>query len=158
MNRKIHDLSTKEVLALAIHVEQENGDRLRNFAKAFDGHDPEVASKFRELAEEEDCHKEWLTQKFKRRFKGPVPSIQGVNVEGLEEIMAWNAADFEDLNRNQADQIYQAALEMEYRARKFYQAAESIAVDKSLILLFRQLAGMEDDHVGWLEQRIQVVL
>jgi len=155
MSRKISELSSKEVLAIAIQIEKENGDCLRKFADAFEGHNKEVAQKFRELAEEEDCHHEWLSQKFKRRFHGEVPAPPTADVEGLKQALAWDESEFKVFDSLKAEKIFQMALETENRARSFYQEAERTAIDKSLALLFRQLATMEDDHAGWLEERIK---
>jgi rubrerythrin len=153
MNRKISELSVKEVLALAIQIEQENGDRLRQFAETLNGRDPEAAEKFRELAMEEDCHKEWLVQKFNRRFKSPLPHVDGSEVEGMEDAMVWGGpVKYRAL---EADQVYQTALAAENRAKEFYRKAGLTTLDKSLFLLFRQLATMEDGHVDWLERKIQ---
>ena len=157
MSRKISELSPKEVLALAIQIEQANGECLRKFAKAFDGYDPKVAEKFRELAEEEDLHEVWLTEKFKSRFKGPIPPIEALDVEDMGAAVEWESPPNNVVDILKADEIYQQALAAEYRARKFYEEAGSVASDKSLVLLFRQLAKMENDHAGWLEKKIQAL-
>jgi erythrin-vacuolar iron transport family protein len=154
MTRKISELSPKEVLAIAIRIEQANGKLLRHFAEAFDSYDKKAAERFLELAEEEDLHETWLTEKFRRRFKGPIPPINELDVEGVKEVIKWNELKNKPSGGLEAGKIYQLALEAENRARIFYQEAGSIAADKSLVLLFRQLAKMENDHAGWLENKI----
>lgn len=155
MSRKISELKPEEILALAIHLERANGRHLRLFADAFEGRDPEAAQKFRELAAEENRHEEWLLEKFKRRFTGPVPSVGEFDVEGVMEILQWEAQGenfYEDLK---GSKIFQLALESENRARKFYQDAVPLTNDKSVSLLFRVLAAMEQDHVDWLVKKIK---
>ena len=155
MTRKIADLKPEEILALAIHLERANGRHLRLFADAFEERDPEAAQKFRELAAEENRHEEWLMEKFKRRFTGPVPPISEFDVEGVMEILQWEARGerfYEDLN---GPKIFRMALESENRARQFYQEAVGLTEDKSVVILFRMLAAMERDHVEWLEKKIQ---
>ncbi len=155
MTRKISELSPKEVLALAVRIEQANGKLMRNFAGAFLSYDKNAAEKFLELAEEEDLHEAWLTEKFKRRFKGLIPPINEFDVEGVKEVIEWDEPKSLIVDGVEADKVYQLALEAENRARLFYQEAGTVAADKSLMLLFRQLAKMENDHAGWLEEKIQ---
>ena len=155
MIRKIGELSPKEVLALAIHIEQANGRRLRHFADAFSGRDGQVTEKFQELAEEERQHEIWLTEKFKRRFKGPIPSISEFDVKGVVEAVEWDDSEHAIFGSLTPDQVFRLALVAENNARRFYEEAESTAIDKSLRLLFRQLGAMENDHAGWLEKKIQ---
>jgi rubrerythrin len=155
MTRKIQELSPKEVLALAIHVEQANGRRLTHFADAFDGYDNEVAAKFRELAEEERQHEVWLTHKFQRRFKGPIPDVREFDVEEVIEAVEWDDSEHQIFDSLNADEVFKLALAAEDQAQAFYKKAATIKGDKSLILLFRQLSEMEKDHAGWLKKRIQ---
>ena len=155
MARKINELTPKEVLALAIHLEQSNANRLRQFARSLDGHDETSARQFQELAEEEDHHEEWLTEKFKRRFTGPIPSIEELEVPELMDAVEWDASENKILEDLKGKNVFQLALDLENRATKFYQEAETVEADKFLALLFRQLADMEQEHVRWLELKIQ---
>jgi len=155
MSRKINELTPKEVLALAICVEQANGKRLRLFAEIFQAREPETARKFLELAEEEDRHEQWLTEKFKRRFGGSIPPISEFDVEGVVEAIEWDAPEKQIAEGLKDDLVFQLALDSENRARNFYQDAVGLVEDKSLALLFRMLAAMERDHVGWLEDKIE---
>lgn len=155
MSRKINELSAQEVLALAIRIEQANGRRLRLFADDFESHDPEVAKRFRELAQEEDEHEEWLTQKFKRRFKGPVLPIGEFDVEGVVEAIEWEDSGHRLFDGLRAEKVFELAFQSEERASQFYQEAGSVAMDPSLALLFRQLAEMEKKHSSWIEKKIR---
>jgi rubrerythrin len=156
MTRKIKDLSPKEVLALAIHVEQANGRRLRNFAHAFDGYDQVVADKFNELAAEEDLHEKWLQEKYKKMFKDPLPDVREFDVEEVVEAVEWDDSEHMIFDSLKAENVFQLALNAETGARGFYlQAAQVVAKDKELAKLFQELSGMEDEHVGWLKKHIQ---
>lgn len=153
MNRRIQDLNPKEILALAIALEQANGRCFQQFAVAFAGHDDQAASKWWELAEEESTHEEWLTGKFQRRFEGPVPSISQLGMEGFLKDLGFDP-ELPARQNFKADQVYRIALDAENRAARFYQEAESSAGDPSVALLFRQLAVMEKEHSDWLVQKM----
>lgn len=156
MTRKISELSSKEVLALAIHIEVANKNRLRNFAHAFTGYDDDVEQKFNELAEEEGMHESWLQQKFKKMFKGPVPKVGEFDVEEVVEAVEWDDSEHLIFDSLKAENVYRLALDAENGARNFYQVAVKTVKDKSLIKLFKELAGMEDDHVGWLKKKLGI--
>lgn len=156
MTRKIKDLSPEEILALAIHVEQANGRRLRNFAHAFDGYDQAVADKFTDLASEEDLHEKWLQEKFKKMFKGPLPEVREFDVEEVIEAVEWDDSEHQIFDSLKADDVFKLALNAETSARTFYEkAALAVRKDKELTKLFKELSGMEDDHAVWLKKRIQ---
>ncbi|HJT24874.1 MAG TPA: ferritin family protein [bacterium] len=156
MTRKINELSPKEILALAIHIEQANKNRLRNFAHAFSGYDQEVEGKFNELAEEEGFHEAWLQQKFEKMFKGPVPKVTEFDVEEVVEAVEWDDSEHQIFDSLKAENVYRLALDAENGARNFYQVAIKTVKEKSLVKLFKELAGMENDHVEWLKKRIGV--
>ena len=156
MTRKIQELSPKEALALAIHVEQANGRRLKNFAHAFDGYDQTVADKFIELAAEEELHEKWLQEKFKKLFEGPLPDVREFDVEEVIEAVEWDDSEHQIFDSLKADDVFKLALEAEDSAKAFYQkAAQVVSKEKELAKLFGELSAMEDDHAGWLKKRIQ---
>lgn len=155
MTRKISGLSSKEVLALAIHVERSNGRRLRRFADAFDGYDDAVAKQFRDLAEEEDRHEAWLAEKFKMMFKGPVPAVGEFDVEEVVEAVEWDDSEHQIFDSLKAGNVFKLALQAEENAREFYRKAETAVKDKALSRLFHELAEMENGHMEWLEKGIK---
>lgn len=140
---------------MAISIEQANGRFLRQFADAFEGKDPQVSRRFRELAEEEAVHEEWLTEKFKRRFEGPVPAVPWVNVQGLEDAVEWAHPGIPVSEDLEEEEVFILALAAEKRASEFYRRAGLATMDKSLFLLFRQLVAMEKGHADWLKEQIQ---
>lgn len=156
MTRKISELSPKEVLALAIHIEQANKKRLLNFANAFTGYDDQVEKKFNELAEEEGLHEAWLQQKFKKMFKGSVPKVTEFDVEEVVEAVEWDDSEHQIFDSLKAENVFRLALDAENAARNFYQVAIRTVKDKSLTKLFKELAGMENDHVEWLKKHIGI--
>jgi len=156
LTRKISELSPKEVLALAIHIESANKIRLQNFANAFSGYDGDVAEKFNELAEEEGLHEAWLRQKFKALFKGAVPKIDQSDIQEVVEAVDWDESEQQIFDSLKAENVYRMALDAENEARNFYQVAIKTVKNPSLAKLFKELAGMENDHVEWLKKRIGI--
>ena len=155
MPRKINELTVKEALALAIHLERSNGRLLQHFAEYLRDRDELSARQFLELAEEENHHEEWLTEKFKRRFTGPIPEIYELEVPEAVAAVEWDPSEIKLKQALKARNVFQLALEVENRAKSFYKEAETLETDKFLALLFRQLSSMEDEHAKWLELKIR---
>ena len=155
MARKIKDLTPREVLALAVRLEQANALRLRNFALAFQKQDPGTSARFDQLAREEDLHEEWLQAKYRKMFGSAVPPAENLDVEGLEKALEWDDADYGALEGSRGDRVFRQALEAEQKARNFYLKAKRSAKSKALAKLFAELAEMEQGHTGWLAEKIE---
>ncbi|HEY5037986.1 MAG TPA: ferritin family protein [bacterium] len=156
MTRKLEELTPKEVLALAISIEQSNGKALHNFAEMFDGYDQEVSKNFEEMSVEEGHHEQLLLQKFKKLFKGPIPEITNFDVEEVVEAIDLDDSEHLIFDSLKAKQVYQLAYEAEKRARSFYEKAMKTVKNKELASLFKELAEMEGDHATWLEIKIKL--
>lgn len=154
MTRKLEELSPKEILAVAISVEQNNQKTLRNFSEMFEGYDEEVSKNFEEMAKEEASHEEFLNQKFKKMFKGPVPAMTPHDVEEVIEAIDLDDSEFLIFDSLKARQVYQLAWETEKKAREFYEKASKTVKDHVLKNLFKELAEMEKEHAGWLDQKL----
>lgn len=153
--RHFEELKPPEVMALAIHIEQANARRFRTFADVFEGYDEEVARRFEELAKEEDEHEWKLVDEFHRHFGESIPSIDENDVDVVIE-----SADLDDAEHQIFDslaplRVYELALKAEELARGFYIRAAKACQDPRLVDLYKSLGEMEDDHVGWLEEKIK---
>ncbi len=155
MTRKIKDLTPQEVLALAIRIEQANALRLRNFAFAFQNYDKNVSGQFEELAGEEDSHEKWLQARYKKMFKGPLPLVDDLEVEGIADAMEWDDSEYLVFDSLRADHVYHLAMKAEKKAKSFYEKAQKTTKDKGLAKLFEELAQMEEGHTGWLAEKIE---
>ena len=154
MTRKIEELEPKEVLALAISIEQANQKALRNFSEMFDGYDAEVSRNFEEMALEEARHEEMLQQMFKKKYKGPVPAMDSFAIEGVVEAVDLDDSEFLIFDSFKAQQVYQACWGAERRARDFYLKAMKSVKDVEMANLFHDLAEMEEEHSDWLEKKL----
>ena len=155
MTRKLEELSPKEMLALAISIEQSNQKALHNFSDMFNGYDDEVSKNFEEMSVEEGRHEQILLEKFKNMFKGPVPEISNFDVEEVVEAIDFDDSEHLIFDSLKAKQVYQLAYEAEKRAKAFYEKVMKTVKNKELAVLFKELAAMEGDHAKWLENKIK---
>ena len=153
--RRFEELSPPQVMALAIDIERANARRFRAFADVFGGYDEQVAKRLVELADEEDAHELTLVQTFQENFEGPIPSVEENNVDVVIE--AFDLVDSEQQIFDSLDpiRVYELALRAERMARGFYLRAARACDEPKLVDVYRQLASMEDDHVGWFEEKIR---
>jgi rubrerythrin len=155
MSRTLETLSPKEVLALAIHVEQANSRRFRAFAEVFQGYDAEVAMRFEELAAEEDHHEELLVAQFQKSFGGTLPPLEQVDISGVVEAVDLDDGENLIFDTLKPRHVYELALKAELGAQEFYRKAVANAGDPALAALYRQLAEMETGHASFLEEKLR---
>lgn len=155
MKRSFESLSATEVLGLAVGIERANAERLRAFAAVFRGYDATVASRFEELAGEEEEHEARLRAVLQRRAGGSPPSVEETDVEGVIESTDMDDAEHLIFDSLKPRRVYELALAAERGARDFYRRAAAASKDVELIALCRELADMERDHEAWLEGRLK---
>src|SRR5258708_38595554 len=83
MLKKFRDLSEREILALAISSEEEDGRIYGEFADALRESYPATAQMFEGMHEEEAGHRGRLIEMFRKRDREPIPLIRTENVEGV---------------------------------------------------------------------------
>src|SRR5271155_1194870 len=81
--KKFKDLTEKEILALAIASEEEDGRIYGEFADALRESYPATAQMFEEMREEEVVHRDRLFAMFRQRFGERIPLIRRENVKGF---------------------------------------------------------------------------
>lgn len=155
MSRTLETLSPKEVLALAIHVEQSNSRRFRAFAEVFQGYDPEVAQRFEELAVEEDHHEQLLDAQFRKSFGGTLPPLDQVDISDVVEAVDLDDGEHLIFDTLKPRRVYELALQAELGAQEFYRRAIAKAGDATLAALYRELAEMETGHASFLEEKLR---
>ena len=118
MLKKFKDLSEKEILALAISSEEEDGRIYGEFADALRESYPATAQMFEEMREEEAVHRDRLLAMFRQRFGDHIPLIRRENVKGfLQRRPNWLIRPLGvNVARKQAEV-------MELEAQRFYQRA-----------------------------------
>jgi rubrerythrin len=139
--RRFDDLSEKEILALAISSEEEDGQIYTAYAVRLREAYPATASIFEGMAEEESQHRRRLIEAYQRRFGDFVVPIRREHVAGYySRRPVWLVANLS------LDTIRNEASDMERQARDFYIAAASCSTDADTRKLLGDLAAAEAGH------------
>lgn len=151
MLKKFRELTEKEILALAISSEEEDGRIYGEFADGLRESYPATAQMFEEMREEEVVHRDRLMAMFRQRFGDHIPLIRRENVKGfLARKPTWLTRP---LGVNVARR---QARVMEMEAARFYGKAVSRITDVSTRELLNKLADEERKHsatAGDLEEK-----
>ena len=139
--RSFSDLSDREVLALAITLEEEHGRIYREFAEGLKDNYPGSAQVFAEMAEEESEHRRQLLDLFRERFGDHIPLVRREDVKGfVRRRPVW-------LSRPLAiDTVRRQAETMEAETGNFYARAAARATDPAMRKLLGDLAEVEAGH------------
>ena len=146
--KQFSQLSEAEILALAISLEEEDSRIYAAYAGGLKENFPASAKVFSEMAEEEDTHRRWLMELYRRRFGETIPLIRRQDVRGFTRHRPiWLVRPLGlDAVRRQAEEI-------EYETRQFYERALARATDVGTRKLLGDLIAAERDHEG-LAQRL----
>lgn len=145
--RQFSELSDREVLALAITVEEEHSRIYADYADGLKENFPASAKVFGEMAEEENMHRGWLMDLYRQRFGEHIPHIRPQDIRGFTRHRpVWLARPLGlDAVRRQAEEI-------EYETRLFYERALSKTTDVSTRKLLGDLAAAERGHETLVER------
>jgi rubrerythrin len=139
--RHFDDLSDKEILALAITAEEDDGRIYRTYADRLRETFPQTAKMFDDMAEEEDVHRRRLIDRFRARFGEVIPLIRREHVAGFyARKPVWL------LENLTPDRIRGEAAQMEETARRFYLEAAQRTRDAETRKLLGDLAAAEAGH------------
>jgi rubrerythrin len=146
-------LTEREVLALAISLEEEDARIYEDFADGLAESYPEQSTKFREMRQEEDRHRHRLLELYKARFGDHVPLIRRQDVAGfLKRRPVW-------LVRPLGLKAVQKAAEgMELETKRFYEVAARRTQDAGVRQLLGDLAEEERNHAHIAEEIAQTKL
>jgi len=146
MARNFKDLSEREILALAIALEEEDGRIYSDFAEGLRETYPATATMFEEMEAEESNHRRALIETFRQRFGEHIPLIRVQDVKGfVERRPIWLMRPLRiDLVRKQAEI-------MELETRRFYEQAMGRVTDASTRKLLGDLAEAERKHYALAE-------
>ena len=145
--RTFAELSEKEILALAISLEEEHGRIYDEYAHALADNFPATAKIFKDMAQEEDEHRRALIDLFREKFGDHIPLIRSQDVKGFirhKPIWLVRPLGLEKV-RAQAEAI-------EYETRRFYERALERTSDASIRKLLGDLAAAERDHITLARQ------
>jgi rubrerythrin len=139
--REFDELSEREVLALAISSEEEDGRIYLDFADGLRANYPASAQMFFDMAAEEDQHRRWLIALYQQKFGEHIPLIKREHVRGfVQRKPIWQ---LQPLNLHA---VRRRAEEMEFDSAQFYQRAAARSTDASIRKLLGDLAAAEVKH------------
>src|SRR5260221_2396484 len=141
MARKFKDLTEREILALAVSVEEEGGRVFADFAEGLRETYPATAKLFDDMGAEESEHRAMLIEAYRARFGEHIPLIRREDVKGFAPRKSyWLTRPLKI-----ADVRKQAEL-MELETRQFYQKAIGQVTDVGIRKLLGDLEEIERKH------------
>jgi erythrin-vacuolar iron transport family protein len=144
--KSFKDLTEREMLALAIQLEEEDSRVYGDFAEGLRESYPSTAKQFEEMQAEESRHRQRLIDMYGQRFGGHIPLIRRQDVKGfIERKPIW-------LVRPLGLRAVQKQVEiMELETRRFYERAMARVSDPSTRKLLGDLAEVERQHSEFAE-------
>jgi erythrin-vacuolar iron transport family protein len=144
--KSFKDLTEREILALAIQLEEEDSRVYGDFAEGLRETYPATAKGFDEMQAEESRHRQMLIEMHRQRFGEHIPLIRRQDVKGfLERRPTW-------LVRPLGIQTVRKQVEiMELETQRFYERALKRVSDASTRKLLGDLAEVERQHYEFAE-------
>ncbi|HEY1244833.1 MAG TPA: ferritin family protein [Hyphomicrobiaceae bacterium] len=149
--RTFAELTEREILALAIALEEEDGRIYADYADGLKDSYPASAQVFREMAAEENEHRRALIELYRGKFGEHIPLIRRQDVRGfIRHDPIWMVRPLG------LDKVRAQAEAMEAETRRFYERAQARASDAGIRKLLGDLAAAEREHVN-VAQRLSEV-
>lgn len=145
--RTFESLSAREILALAISLEEEDERIYANFAEELKQDFPATATMFHEMREEESGHRRRLIELYQAKFGEHIPLIRRTDVKGfVQRRSMWL---FKPLR---PDAVRKEAASLEVETRRFYEKSAARTEDASIRQLLNDLAQEERSHEDRAEE------
>jgi erythrin-vacuolar iron transport family protein len=147
MAKAFAELTEREILALAISLEEEHARIYADYADGLKENFPASAKVFTEMAEEENEHRRRLIELFRQKFGDHIPLIRRSYVRGfVTHEPLWMVRPLG------LDKVRKQAEAMEFETRRFYERAIERATDASIRKLLGDLAAAERSHISLAQQ------
>lgn len=140
--KRLAELGEREILALALRLEEEDGHIYRDFAEGLRNDYPASARVFDALATVESEHRHKLAEMYRERFGEHVPLVRREDVRGFvrrKPIWLMRPLGLEAVRRR--------AEEMEHETASFYRTVANQVSDLGIRELLVDLAESEVEHV-----------
>jgi rubrerythrin len=139
--RSFKELSEREVLALAISLEEEDARIYADFAEGLKVTYPTAAEQLRTMRIEEDGHRHRLLELYREKFGDHIPLIRRQDIKGfVQRQPVWLVRPL-GLNA-----VRRQMETMELETRRFYETAARQATDAGIRQLLGDLAEEERKH------------
>jgi rubrerythrin len=147
MPKPFSELSEREVLALAISLEEEDGRIYGDFAERLHEGFPSTAAMLLQLQREESTHRQRLIDQYRSQFGEHIPLIHRSDVRGfVRRRPVWL------IRALSVAQVRRQVGVMELESRRFYEVAAARTADASTRRLLGDLALAEADHSAMAER------
>ncbi len=144
--KSFKQLSKREILALAIFLEEEDGRVYGDFADGLRETYPATAKMFEEMQAEESGHRQALFDLYRQKFGEHIPLIRRQDVKGfVERRPDWLIRPLG------IEKVRKQAELMELETRRFYERAINQVADASIRKLLGDLAEIERQHYAKAE-------
>ena len=139
--KSFESLTEREVLALAISLEEEDERVYADFVEGMRQDFPASAAVFEGMRDEEAGHRRRLIELYQQKFGEHIPLIRRQDVRGFVQRKAvW-------LNQPlRLEELRKQAAAIEVETRRFYERAAARSQDASIRQLLDDLAGEERHH------------
>jgi erythrin-vacuolar iron transport family protein len=145
--KTFEDLSQREILALAISLEEEDERIFADFADGLKQDFPRSAAVFDGMREEESGHRRRLIELYRRKFGEHIPLVRRQDVKGfVVRKPVWLVRPL------RPDTAHKTAGAIELETRRFYEKAAARTEDASIRQLLDDLAQEERSHESRAEQ------
>jgi rubrerythrin len=146
MARKFRELSAREILALAVFLEEEDARIYGDFADGLRQTSPDTAKILDEMREAESQHRASLIETYQHRFGEHMPLIRRQDVKGfIERRPIWLARPL------RIEDVRKQVEVMELESRRFYERAIQHVGDAGIRKLLGDLAEVERRHYAAAE-------
>ena len=141
MSKAFTDLEEREILALAMALEEEDSCIYGDFAEKLKASHPSMASILESMRLEETSHHARLLEIYKQEYGDHVPLVRRQDVKGfIKRKPIW-------LDRKlQPKRVLGAVMLMEAETRRFYREASNTVTSADVQKLLIELADAEEDH------------
>ena len=146
MAKKFRDLTEREILALAISLEEEDARIYADYADGLRDTYPDTAKIFDEMHAEEIDHRNSLMEIYKSRFGEHIPLIRRQDVKGfIQRRPLWLSRPL------RISEVRKQVEVMELETRRFYDRAIQHVTDVDIRKLLGDLADVERRHYATAE-------
>ena len=148
--RDFDQLTERDILALAISSEEEDGRIYADFAHTLDTDYPASAQVFRDMAADESGHRKMLIDLFVEKFGDHIPLIRRADVKGfLQRPSIWL------VHARGLDAMRTQAQAMEREVASFYRRAADRSTDAQIRRVLGDLAEAELEHDGTADRLLR---
>src|SRR5581483_2591272 len=152
MAKNFRDLTEREILALAVSLEEEDGRIYADFADGLRQDYPDTARIFDEMREEESQHRATLIEMYRQRFGDHIPLIRRHDVKGfVQRRPVWLTRPLP------INEVRKQVEIMELETRRFYEKSIQHVHDAAIRKLLGDLAEVERRHYATAEALQQTI-